>query len=567
MMDEVRVECSNCGQRLIAPKEMFGEAVPCPQCDDILQIPEECADGQPPPVTPETRSEVPEPVDHVQAQSEASRPGFIYGRFARIAAPIALVTGFVGDVIKPLAPVAGWAFVASLIVCVGAGVYWFKVCKRSLDQQLNTGEIDDCTFCERIEGSKVAMTFVFALCIAIGTGFFAIAHMFPGNKDRGVIGSDVAFVAGVQDALFGIQSGIDDILADTDALRIDTGELVEEARADRERDVEFQQETAEALKGVSEELASASQKPALFRSPNTPAELYHNARTYIAGGDYANARRMFEQYVRKAQPFVDVHLEYANLLRIQDGHNGALATYSELKERYAEPAVQHTYISLRPKDSQLDELRALLKKHPDYAPGYQYMTKLMNPDNWHHSILENRLDARERKEWYAALEQIKALHARGHYLRYYINKSEAQQALDKTLSVLEAAPAKNFKKAPIELEFERDRDGQWTLDLNVNDNPVFLKDLQYSINGAAFKSTGREIVGPRMYVDGVVIREGENTVAAKYLHKNGDWSDVVTRVFTLAELQQTADKKDAEREKRRKERGNSLNIEIPEINF
>jgi hypothetical protein len=78
--------------------------------------------------------------------SELKNVNSIWERTTKVVAPIAVVGGFVSDVLIPLGPFLKYLFIFACGICVVSAVSWFGVKKRQILTALADGNIGQREF-------------------------------------------------------------------------------------------------------------------------------------------------------------------------------------------------------------------------------------------------------------------------------------------------------------------------------------------------------------------------------------------------------------------------------------
>jgi class 3 adenylate cyclase len=178
--------------------------------------------------------------------------------------------------------------------------------------------------------------------------------------------------------------------------------------------------------------AQLAQQGGIVPNAKTAPELYHNGRIHEERGEPAQARRAYQALALLGTNYIDPHLRYAGLLRVQEGRAGARQVYAGLvREKPARPlglvqALQFEGAERRTK------VEAFANANPDYAPAHYLMAE-------EHS--ENRIGAQtltDRRLEFDALERFLEAEKEGRLQPFFLDQSLLAQWLDKARKRKEA---------------------------------------------------------------------------------------------------------------------------------
>lgn len=162
----------------------------------------------------------------------------------------------------------------------------------------------------------------------------------------------------------------------------------------------------------------------LVRDASGVAELYHNARTFEARGENANARRDYLALAALDTDFIDPLLRLAALIRAQDGRSGAREVFAELakgKSRAAGLVHAQQYEGAE----RIRRLAALAESSPDYAPAQYLLAVELGEDR------QNAQTVDEKRRELAALTRFLAAEREGTLVSSFLDQSVLAQWLDR----------------------------------------------------------------------------------------------------------------------------------------
>ena len=124
------------------------------------------------------------------------------------------------------------------------------------------------------------------------------------------------------------------------------------------------------LESLKEGFDALTKQGGTIAEADRPEAHYHNARVYEQRGDVALAMQSYRRYFASAPDlaFLDPHLRYQALLKLQQGPGGARETYAELRRSDKSPIVEFAAALLLEGDARTAALDAYAAAHPDFAP-------------------------------------------------------------------------------------------------------------------------------------------------------------------------------------------------------
>ncbi len=157
----------------------------------------------------------------------------------------------------------------------------------------------------------------------------------------------------------------------------------------------------------------------------TVPELYHNARSYEARGEAANARQQYLKLAELGGDFLDPHLRFAALLRAQDGRAGARELYARIAEntRSRPAAIVHA-LQFEGADRR-GRIAALAAEHGGYGPIHLLLADEYSADrNGNETITDRRAQL-------AALKMFLDADRQGKLSQYFLDHSVLAEWLDR----------------------------------------------------------------------------------------------------------------------------------------
>lgn len=174
----------------------------------------------------------------------------------------------------------------------------------------------------------------------------------------------------------------------------------------------------------AEAFARLAQSGGLVREPKSAAEFYHNARSFEARGESANARRDYLALARLKTDYFDPHLRFSALLRAQDGRAGAREIYADLARSSGRAGVLAHALQFDGAE-RLSRLLAFAETHPDYAPVHYLIAEEYGEDRRNSQTIDDR-----RREQ-AALRQFLAAEREGKLNPFFLDQSALAGWIDR----------------------------------------------------------------------------------------------------------------------------------------
>ncbi|MBN8533002.1 MAG: adenylate/guanylate cyclase domain-containing protein [Rhizobiales bacterium] len=257
----------------------------------------------------------------------------------------------------------------------------------------------------------------------------------------------------------------------------------------------------------------------LVKDASSAAELYHNARTFEARGESANARRDYLALAALDTDYIDPLLRLSALIRAQDGRAGAREIFTELakgKSRAAALVHAQQYEGAE----RTRRLAALAEANPDFAPAQYLLAIELGEDR------QNAQTIDERRRELAALSRFLLAEREGRLVSGFLDQSVLAQWLDHAQK--REAAAKTFfaeGRDRISAQFMRSNTG-WIAAITL---PEAATRMEYRLDSKnEFRTTGfLQALDPRtgrpMPNPGFELppQQGATEIALRYLDANG----------------------------------------------
>jgi serine/threonine protein kinase len=256
------------------------------------------------------------------------------------------------------------------------------------------------------------------------------------------------------------------------------------ATADNSRLIaESTKEIALSLDKLREQLSQAASRGGVIEDPQSPSEIYHNARTFEARGDYSRARQAYLQLCSYRLQVVDPYMHFVSLLRLQEGRAGARETFYELAHTASDSATRFALLLLAPDESRDSLWKSFVAEHPDFAPAIF---------EWSREYSRERLgaqglaDVAREKE---LLERFIQMADEGKLLRHFLDQSAALEMLDEAKSRL--AAVQHFDPTALEHPVRltaTPSNTSWTLLLTIAES---AREIQFRVDDEElYQTTG-----------------------------------------------------------------------------
>lgn len=445
------------------------------------------------------------------------------GRGAKIGGPIAAACGIVADLASTVAKFSLYLFLAATLVAFLSGFVWFLQYRRSYLQAAADGVLQPDELEELSERSGWSMVFAFSVVAAVVMAGFVAVDAFAGKDDRGAIASVVPGMDRVQEAVFRTEKKVDAIKEDTEAIRGDTSRLV--ASVDK----------------MAERFESLAGSGGLIAAAKTPEEHYHNARVHELKGNFSAARREYAEYLQANLEVIDPWLNYATMLKAQEGRAGAVEALRYFGDKLKPPTVSYAtaLALLEERPARIAKLTELHAQHPQFGP---LLWLLADEFSEAKAGEQTVADRRAEREW---LEKFRTAHSEGKVLRYFIDQKEAQKWLDASdarWAKLQSTPS-GVLDTPISVTAMQSNAG-WSLNFALTDYKA--RELFYRLDGKGdFASTGHQpFQNPQTGAPMVNLNlplpnlgPGEHTIEVKYTDAKGETNGPYALKFSTADQQ------------------------------
>src|SRR5215218_8208780 len=232
----------------------------------------------------------------------------------------------------------------------------------------------------------------------------------------------------------------------------------------------------------AEAFSTLARQGGIVPDPKTAPELYHNARLYEARRDALAARRAYRALAALGLDYIDPHLRYAALLRVQDGRAGAREVYSELMRERPTRAVALAQALQFEGAERRAKVEAFAAANPDYAPAQAILATEYSEDQLGAQTLT------QRRLEFDALERFLEAEKDGRLTPFFLDQSLLAQWLDnarRRKSAIEAF----FQGAQTQPTFSFNRSNTgWIATLHLPE-PATALAVRIGETGE-FKSTG-----------------------------------------------------------------------------
>jgi hypothetical protein len=300
------------------------------------------------------------------------------------------------------------------------------------------------------------------------------------------------------------------------------------------------------LEKIADRFEALAANGGIIQNAKTPEEHYHNARIHELGGNFAAARKEYNDYLFSNLEALDPWLSYLAMLKSAEGKAGAAEAMRYMADKLKPPTVsyQTAMALLDDGDARIAKLTKLAEANPDFGPLPWLISQEYSEARKGDQTLA---DKRAEKEW---LEKFRAAHAAGKFEKFFIDKKEAQKWIEtgeQRWASLTSTPDKVLEN-PVTIMAQQSNSG-WAIVFTLSDFKV--KELFYRLDGKGdFQSTGHlpntnAQTGLPMinsYVPLPNLPPGEHAVEVKYTDKNDKTNGPYNLKFST-EQQQMAQSK------------------------
>jgi len=321
-------------------------------------------------------------------------------------ATLSAIGGFVGDVLQPLAPLSEYIFYIFSAVSLLLLLTYFIIG--------GTRE-------------RIASFLILSITILIVSGgIFGLQSVT--KSENGILSDTVPAIESFQSSLGILEKGIADIKKDTTEIKKSTKEI------------------STKIDSLGKKIGKQG---GIISNPSTLKEYYSNARNYELQGDFINSRKSYLKYFTYKKDYIDPHLNFFKLLKIQEGRSGARETYADLKEMYPSIAVEVIYALSLGKNKKIKYLEKLATQNPTYSPIIYFLSKEYSMDK----LGEQTLSEKKLEKKY--LEKFIGMVNDGAYLKYYLDKNSAtghvEDAQIRLTSILAASKDSSLLDDPVDI--------------------------------------------------------------------------------------------------------------------
>lgn len=441
-------------------------------------------------------------------------------RAAKAGGPLSGMIGLAADLGTPVANFILWLTIGAAALTVLAGMLWFGGQQRKLRHALADGKLTQEEIEQATERNPWSVCFAFGLVSTVMLGLFLGAQKLAAEEDKGVLATLVPALEQVQKSLFKIEKDVAEVKDTTTRIESKTDTIQNTT-----------QKVLTKLEDMSAVFEQAGKSGALIANPSTPAEHYHNARMHELKSDFASARKSYNAYLASGVEFIDPYLSYMDMLKVQDGLEGAREVVAAMRKTNSSTSLEIAAALLLTKDQRINALKQGIEKHADFAPAVYLLSREFSAEKLGEQTLA---DKREEK---ALLEKFRALDAAGKFQRYVMDKKQAKAWLDDVESrfaKLAAMPSAVLEN-PVTLSVNRSNQ-DWMLTLGFADYKI--KNVEYKLDGAGeFKSTGFSnttnpqtgLPMPSQTIFVATLASGDHTLEVRYT----DMTDKMNGPFVL----------------------------------
>jgi hypothetical protein len=300
------------------------------------------------------------------------------------------------------------------------------------------------------------------------------------------------------------------------------------------------------LEKIADRFEALSSNGGIIQNAKTPEEHYHNARIHELGGNFAAARKEYNDYLFSNLEALDPWLSYLTMLKSAEGKAGAGEAMRYMADKLKPPTVsyQTAMALLEDGDARIAKLTKLAEANPDFGPLPWLISQEYSEARKGDQTLA---DKRAEKEW---LEKFRAAHAAGKFEKFFIDKKEAQKWIEtgeQRWASLTSTPDKVLEN-PVTITAQ-ESNGGWAIIFTLTDFKA--KELFYRLDGKGdFQSTGHlpqtnaqtGLPMVNSYVPLPNLPPGEHAVEVKYVDKNDKTNGPYNLKFST-EQQQMAQSK------------------------
>ncbi len=447
------------------------------------------------------------------------------GRGAVVTTPITMICGAIADLASTIGKFSFYLLIVSLVIALVSGSLWFLRYRRHYLAAIADGTMQAQEVKELGERNVWSVLFAFSIVSSIVMGGFVVAEKIAGDEKKGVLATVVPGMDKVQEALFRVEKKLDDVKADTAATRVTTDAIHDDTS-----------KIVASVDEIARRFDSLANSGGLITGAKTPEELYHNARIHELNGNYAAARKDYAAYLTSNLEVLDPWQSYATMLKAQEGRADAIQALRYFGDKLQPRTVSYeTALALLDEPApRIEKLQALANAHPDFGPlPYLLSVEFSEARKGEQTLADKRAE----KEW---LEKFRTASAGGNFLKYFLDKKEAQKWTDDANARWAKLADLSALDNPVTLTAMESNAG-WSVVFTLADFKA--KELFYKLDGQGdFISTGHlPNTNPQTglpmvntHVPLLNLPSGEHTIEVKYIDKAGKANGPYTLKFSTA---------------------------------
>ncbi len=465
------------------------------------------------------------------------------GRSAKITAPITMSCGAIADLASTIAKFSSYLCVASICIALISGGMWFLRYRRQFMKAAADGVMQPEEVMQMGERNAWAITFAFAVVSTIVMGGFVLAEKMTNSEEKGVLAATIPGMEELQASLFRVEKKVEAVKEDTTAIKQDTTSIKKDTESTRVETAEIKKDTARIAASVEEmarNFSALAGRGGVIPNASTPEEHYHNARLHELGGNFVAARKEYAEFLQANLDVIDPWLNYAAMIKIQEGRAGALEALRYFGEKFPTKTASYraALASLEDLPARIAKLEEVAQSNPDFGPVFYLLSQEYAEPKKAEPTLS---DQRSEREW---LEKFRTARENGKFLKYFLDQKEAQkwnETSEARWSKL--AGAANRLQNPVTLIPQQSGTG-WGITFGLADYTA--KELFYRVDGSGdFKSTGHLAFNspqtgrpmPNLFVELPGLPPGEHKVEVRYTDRDDRTNGPYTLSFSTADQQ------------------------------
>jgi hypothetical protein len=272
---------------------------------------------------------------------------------------------------------------------------------------------------------------------------------------------------------------LSDVIRDTTQIRHHTQQLAESNQqiSDHTRQI------AESLSDLRETFQAAARTGGIISDPQSAGEVYHNARLYESIGNQRQARNSYIDLFRTGADYVDVHQNFQQLLRLQEGPAGAREVYRGLPGDANNTVRLFASALLEELPERERQLERIFHHDPSFAPAAYELSRCAS-----RLVLGSQTlyDKAREKQWLTVFFELVD---RGQFLVHFLDPSAASTMVSdaqQRQAALQSFDASAAEK-PVDLLFSR-FDRGWNVNVQIKETP---REIFYRLDAKdELRSTG-----------------------------------------------------------------------------